>query len=98
MMRKEQQWNLQPKRAAVSAKSKKVWSAIEDNLSAILLCLAILFMFYEVLARYFFKSAVYITNEWTPFLTTWSMLIGNAILVRERGHVSIDILKKFLQE
>lgn len=74
-------------------KVKKVWSAIEDNLSAILLCLAILFMFYEVLARYFFKSAVYITNEWTPFLTTWSMLIGNAILVRERGHVSIDILK-----
>ena len=74
-------------------KVKKVWSAIEDNLSAILLCLAFLFMFYEVLARYFFKSAVYITNEWTPFLTTWSMLIGNAILVRERGHVSIDILK-----
>ncbi len=26
-------------------KVKKVWSAIEDNLSAILLCLAILFMF-----------------------------------------------------
>lgn len=42
---------------------------------------AVLFMCWEALARYVFKMPVYFTNEWTPFMTTWAMLLGNAILV-----------------
>lgn len=67
-------------------------SFVEENLSAVFMGLAVCFMFWEVIARYFLKLPVYVTNDWTPFLTTWAMLIGNAVLVRTRGHVAITML------
>ena len=57
----------------------------------------VLFMFWEVLVRYFFNLPVYVTNEWTPYLNTWAMLFGNAILIRTRGHIAISLLQEKLK-
>lgn len=71
---------------------------LEDNISALFLGSAVLLLFYEVLARYFFNTAVYVSTEWTPVLVTWSMLMGNAILIRERGHISITLFEDSLKK
>ena len=71
---------------------------LEDNISAVFLGSSILLLFYEVLARYFFNTAVYVSTEWTPVLVTWSMLMGNSILIRERGHINISLFEDNLKK
>lgn len=55
-------------------------------------------MCWEVMARYFFNLPVYVTNEWSPYLSTWAMLFGNAILIRKRGHIAISLLSEALKK
>ncbi len=89
--------NVKEKTRVISAVLKGIgW--LEDNISALFLGSAILLLFYEVLARYFFNTAVYVSTEWTPVLVTWTMLLGNAILIRERGHISITLFEDSLKK
>ena len=78
-------------------KSYNIFAKIEENISAIFMAACVLFMFWEVLVRYFFNLPVYVTNEWTPYLNTWAMLFGNAILIRTRGHIAISLLQEKLK-
>jgi C4-dicarboxylate transporter DctM subunit len=71
---------------------------LEDNASALFLSVSVLTMCYEVLARYFLHTSVYWATEWTPFLITWAMLLGNAILIRKRGHIAITIIQNSLKK
>lgn len=80
------------------ARIRNICIKAEENASAIFMTAAVLFMCWEALARYVFKMPVYFTNEWTPFMTTWAMLLGNAILVRNRGHISITLLSNSLKK
>lgn len=80
------------------AQIRNICIKAEENASAIFMTAAVLFMCWEALARYVFKMPVYFTNEWTPFMTTWAMLLGNAILVRNRGHISITLLSNSLKK
>ena len=67
--------NVKEKTRVISAVLKGIgW--LEDNISALFLGSAILLLFYEVLARYFFNTAVYVSTEWTPVLVTWSMPVS----------------------
>ncbi|MDR3161477.1 MAG: TRAP transporter large permease subunit [Spirochaetaceae bacterium] len=70
----------------------------EDNASALFLTVSVLTMTYEVLARYFIHTSIYWATEWTPFLVTWGMLLGNAVLIRRKGHISITILQNALKK
>lgn len=89
---------METKKTGIVSKVLGVLSWLENNVSAIFLGGAILMLFYEVLARYFFNTAVYVSTEWTPVLVTWSMLIGNAILIRERGHINISLFEDSLKK
>jgi C4-dicarboxylate transporter DctM subunit len=71
---------------------------LEDNASALFLSISVLTMCYEVAARYFLHTSVYWATEWTPFLVTWAMLLGNAILIRKRGHIAITIVQNSLKK
>ena len=52
--------NVKEKTRVISAVLKGIgW--LEDNISALFLGSAILLLFYEVLARYFFNTAVYVS-------------------------------------
>lgn len=75
-----------------------IYAKIEENISAIFMATCVLFMCWEVLARYFFNLPVYITNEWSPYLNTWAMLFGNAILIRTRGHIAISMLQEAMKK
>ena len=50
---------------------------LEDNISALFLGSAVLLLFYEVLARYFFNTAVYVSQNgrrsWSPGPCSWGM-------------------------
>jgi C4-dicarboxylate transporter DctM subunit len=83
---------------------KTPWSVVntclvflEDNASALFLTVSVITMTYEVAARYFLHSSIYWASEWTPFLITWSMLLGNAVLIRRRGHISITLIQDALK-
>jgi C4-dicarboxylate transporter DctM subunit len=83
----------------------KVWAVInkplvflEDNASALFLAVSVLTMCYEVAARYLLHTSIYWATEWTPFLITWSMLLGNAVLIRRRGHIAITIVQNSLKK
>jgi C4-dicarboxylate transporter DctM subunit len=86
------------KTTAIVTKGLKGLAWLEDNISAVFLGSSILLLFYEVLARYFFNTAVYVSTEWTPVLVTWSMLMGNSILIRERGHINISLFEDSLKK
>lgn len=79
-------------------KASQLFSKIEENISAIFMATCVLFMCWEVMARYFFNLPVYVTNEWSPYLNTWAMLFGNAILIRTRGHIAISMLQEALKK
>lgn len=79
-------------------KISQLFSKIEENISAIFMAACVLFMCWEVMARYFFNLPVYVTNEWSPYLNTWAMLFGNAILIRTRGHIAISMLQEALKK
>lgn len=85
-------------KVGVIQKISNILSFIEDNISAIFLAAAILTMSYEVAARYFLNTAVYWSSEWTPYLVTWSMLIGSAILIRKNEHTSITFFNELLKK
>jgi C4-dicarboxylate transporter DctM subunit len=83
----------------------KLWAVInkplvflEDNASALFLAVSVLTMCYEVAARYLLHTSIYWATEWTPFLITWSMLLGNAVLIRRRGHIAITIVQNSLKK
>ena len=63
-------------------------------LAAIMLTLIMLIVCYEVVMRYFFHSGV----DWAADLTSYAILIvaflGSAWLLRDEGHVSIDLLSQ----
>jgi C4-dicarboxylate transporter DctM subunit len=83
---------------------KTPWSVInkclvflEDNASALFLTVGVLTMTYEVAARYFLHTSIYWASEWTPFLITWAMLLGNAVLIRRKGHISMTLIQDALK-
>jgi C4-dicarboxylate transporter DctM subunit len=80
------------------AKISGVLQFLEDNASALFLMVSVLTMTYEVAARYFIHTSIYWATEWTPFLVTWSMLLGNAVLIRRKGHISITFLQNSLKK
>lgn len=83
---------------SAGAKLSGILEKVEDNISALFMAACVLFMCWEVVARYFLNLPVYVTNEWSPYLSTWAMLFGNAILIRTRGHISISLLSESLKK
>jgi len=83
---------------SLGVKLSSIISLLEEWSSSIFLGASTLLMFYEVVARYFFKLPTYWAEEWSPFLVVWGLLIGSSILIRQSGHISVDLLPKALSE
>jgi C4-dicarboxylate transporter DctM subunit len=79
-------------------KVSKFFMIFEDNLSGMLLLAAVFTMTYEVFSRYFFHTPIYWSSEWSPVLITWSMLLGNAALVRRKEHIALTMVEEALKK
>ena len=68
------------------------FSDILGKISTALLILLLLNVFYDVIARYFFKSSSIGMQELEWHLFASMFLIGIAYTLKEEGHVRVDIL------
>jgi len=50
----------------------------------------------EVIGRYFFTHPFIWSHESMTFLSAFLYLMGGAIVLKERGHISVDLLYKYL--
>jgi TRAP-type mannitol/chloroaromatic compound transport system permease small subunit len=50
----------------------------------------------EVIGRYFFNHPFRWTHETMTFLSAFLYLMGGAYILRERGHISVDIVYRLL--
>lgn len=70
-------------------------------LCVLLFCYIVFAILLQVFGRYF-ASYVDLSIEWTEesarFAQVWLILLGSGIAMRERMHVSVDILLKYLPQ
>ena len=52
----------------------------------------------EVIGRYFFSRPLTWSHELTTFLSAYLFLMGGAIVLKERKHISVDVLYRILPE
>jgi len=61
------------------------------------LCLPVIaIIMMEVIGRYFFNHPFRWTHETMTFLSAFLYLMGGAYILRERGHISVDIVYRLL--
>ena len=73
-------------------------SDIFGKLATVLMLLLLLNVFYDVVARYFFKSSSIGLQEMEWHLFASIFLIGIAYTVKEEGHVRVDVLYEKFSE
>ncbi len=64
----------------------------EETIGTLLLCLIFLSIALQVVARFVFRSPPFWTEELARYLFVWVVCIGSAEVVRQRGHITMDIL------
>ena len=74
------------------------FSDIFGRISIMLLILLLLNVFYDVIARYFFKSSSIGMQEMEWHLFSSMFLIGIAYTLKEEGHVRVDVLYEKFSE
>jgi len=74
------------------------FSDIFGRISIMLLILLLLNVFYDVIARYFFKSSSIGMQEMEWHLFASMFLIGIAYTLKEEGHVRVDVLYEKFSE
>ena len=76
---------------------EKVWGFIEDTIIGVFAAIALMFVCYEVVVRYFFPT--YLTDwgsEVIIYLTVWAMLIAGSPLVLHARHIRADLVVRAL--
>lgn len=48
--------------------------------------------FANVIGRYVFRSSIAFSEELSRFLFVWLIFLGAAIIIKDKGHVAVDIL------
>ncbi|MEL0628979.1 TRAP transporter small permease subunit [Psychromonas aquatilis] len=74
------------------------FSNIIGKISATLMILLLINVFYDVIARYFFKSSSIALQELEWHLFASMFLLGIAYTLKEEGHVRVDIFYEKLSE
>lgn len=58
--------------------------------------LMVLCMAYQVFTRYFLHMANAWSEELTRLMCIWTVVLGSAIAIREKGHLQIDVLTNLI--
>lgn len=69
---------------------------IEEILISVMLGMATLLVFSQVIARYVFKSGINWAPEMVEYLFLWSVMIGASYGVKHKVHLGVDVLVKKL--
>jgi TRAP-type C4-dicarboxylate transport system permease small subunit len=83
---------------------KRFWRAFDLALDGMAGCAGVILAFitlaicYEVMMRYFFKSPSVWIAQTTEYALLWIVFLGTTWLLREKGHVAVDILHARLPE
>lgn len=77
-------------------KPRHLMDHIEETLIALILGLMTVITFANVVARYVFNSNILWALEATVFLFAWLVLLGASYVVKQNGHLGIDVLVKAL--
>ncbi|WP_110928450.1 TRAP transporter small permease [Bacillus massiliglaciei] len=79
-------------------KWKKTYSLFEDLLSGFFLLSGLALIFYEVIMRYIFNSPSTWITEVSTVMVTWGILFGLSVALRDKHHISVDILYSVLPQ
>lgn len=71
---------------------------LEDIVVGMLLVAITLLVFAEVVMRFGFNSGIHWAQEATLLMSAWMVLLGASWCVREKAHISIDVLVVRLPE
>jgi len=74
----------------------KVLRKVEYLLLACCMLFATGLLFANVTLRYFFQSGIFWAEEVLRYLIVWISFLGSAACVREKSHISIDLLASVL--
>lgn len=73
-----------------------MFKRIEETILVSLFLFALLALTLQIVSRYIFPYPLAWTEELARFLFTWIVFLGSAYILRDGGHVSINILIKRL--
>lgn len=77
-------------------KIEKIYELFEDFLSGIFLISGLTLIFYEVIMRYIFNSPSTWIAEISSVMVTWGILFGLAVALRDKHHISVDLMYMIL--
>lgn len=75
---------------------KRFFDSFEENVAKMALCIIALCVFSQVICRYVFGIAITWTEELAGFAMVWAVYMAAAMAVRDRFHLRILIVVKFL--
>lgn len=75
---------------------KKLYTAMEDWVSGLLLTGGLAIIFYSVIMRYVLNKPQTWTDEVATYMVVWGALIGTAVALRNDHHIKVDLLYNFL--
>ncbi|WP_066074615.1 TRAP transporter small permease [Neobacillus soli] len=79
-------------------KWNKRYSLFEDIFSGVFLIGGLALIFYEVIMRYIFNSPTTWITEISAVMVTWGILLGMSVALRDKHHISVDILYTLLPQ
>jgi TRAP-type C4-dicarboxylate transport system permease small subunit len=71
---------------------KSIMKHFEEHFTGYLFLFIALFMFYQVLSRYFLHHSLSYSEEIVRYLFIWGTMLGISAAFRQRAHLSINFL------
>ena len=78
-------------------KKLEILNKIEDNTASILLIITSLLVFVQVILRKGFNYSISWSEEMSRMMIAWFIFIGSSMAVKEKAHVSMDVLAELLK-
>lgn len=74
----------------------KIYNAIEEWTSGLLIFIGLFLLFVNVLGRYIFNFSFTWVEEVSIYMVVWGTLIGASVALRTNHHIRVDIVYNFL--
>jgi len=76
----------------------KVYRAVEDWTSGLLIVGGLSLMLFGVVMRYVFNKPLYFADELSVYLIIWGALLGTVAALRENAHIRVDLVYRLLPD
>lgn len=74
----------------------KILDNLEEYIASSLLIGVSVLIFVQVVLRYVFSYSIYWSSEASIYLIIWFIFIGSSIAIREKAHVTVDVVVEIL--